>query len=192
MNPSSGRRFVLSQDIAGLGGTVSYLRTTANVDQYFPLVDRWVLKLAAEGGYIFGLGEDVRLNDRFFSTVRGFEPRGVGPRDRPSTDSLGGNIYYTGTAELLVPLGSAANELGLKSSIFLDVGGLFQVDDVNTTDTSGLLRIVGDSKKPRVSVGVGFSWNSPFGPFRIDFAKALVKDDFDKTEFFQFNISNQF
>jgi outer membrane protein insertion porin family len=43
-----------------------------------------------------------------------------------------------------------------------------------------------------LSVGIGFSWNSPFGPFRIDFAKALVKNKFDDTEFFQFNISNQF
>ncbi|MDA5193774.1 outer membrane protein assembly factor BamA [Govanella unica] len=193
MNPTSGRRFVLSQDIAGLGGTVSYVRSTASLDQYIPLVDRWVLKLAGEGGYIRGLGEGVRLNDRFFNTVRGFEPRGVGPRDRPSTDSLGGNIYYTGTAELLVPLGSAANELGLKSSIFLDVGALYKVDDVNTIDPdTGFLRIIGDSNKPRVSIGVGFSWNSPFGPFRIDFAKALMKSEFDKTEFFQFNISNQF
>jgi outer membrane protein assembly factor BamA len=28
---------------------------------------------------------------------------------------------------------------------------------------------------PRLSVGFGVNWNSPFGPFRIDIAKALLK-----------------
>lgn len=195
LNPTEGQRFILSQDVAGLGGTVKYLRSTANYDYYIPLVDNWVLKLSAEGGYIFGFGEDVRLSDRFYPNIRGFAIRGMGPRDKGSEDSLGGNIYYTGTTELLLPLGSAANELGLKSSIFVDVGALFQVDDENILDpnTGELLQeIVADSSKPRLSVGIGFSWNSPFGPFRIDFAKALVKNKFDDTEFFQFNISNQF
>ena len=195
LNPTEGQRFILSQDVAGLGGTVKYLRSTANYDYYIPLVDNWVLKLSAEGGYIFGFGEDVRLSDRFYPNIRGFAIRGMGPRDKESEDSLGGNIYYTGTTELLLPLGSAANELGLKSSIFVDVGALFQVDDEDILDpnTGELLQeIVADSSKPRLSVGIGFSWNSPFGPFRIDFAKALVKNQFDDTEFFQFNISNQF
>lgn len=203
LNPTRGQRFVVSQDVAGLGGNVRYLRTVANYDRYFPLSERWVLKLAGEGGYIFGLGEDVRLNDRFFNTVRGFEPRGIGPRNQrivdgkpqEPDDSLGGNIYYVTTAELLIPLGSAANELGLKSSFFVDAGALFSIDDEDILDVpAGQAQqiIVGDKAKPRVSIGVGFSWNSPFGPFRIDFAKALVKDDADQTEFFQFNISNQF
>ena len=94
-----------------------------------------------------------------------------------------------------MPLGSAANELGLKSSVFVDVGALFSVDDKDIIDPNNgnvLQKIVADSAKPRVSLGVGFSWNSPFGPFRIDFAKALVKNKYDDTEFFQFNISNQF
>jgi len=194
-NPTTGHRFVASQDVAGLGGSVKYLRSRANYDYYLPVTERWVIKFAAEGGYIFGFGEDVRLSDRFYPTLRGFSPRGLGPRDRDSDDSLGGNIYYTGTTELLVPLGSAANELGLKSSVFVDVGALFSVDDKDIIDPNNgnvIQKIVADSAKPRVSLGVGFSWNSPFGPFRIDFAKALVKNKYDDTEFFQFNISNQF
>ena len=34
---------------------------------------------------------------------------------------------------------------------------------------------LGDTPSPRVSVGIGVNWNSPFGPFRIDIAKALLK-----------------
>jgi outer membrane protein insertion porin family len=29
-------------------------------------------------------------------------------------------------------------------------------------------------------------WSSPFGPIRFDFAQALTKADYDKTQFFRF------
>jgi outer membrane protein insertion porin family len=194
LKPTRGMQAVISQDISGLGGDVHNLRNRASVSQYFPLADKWVLKFSGEGGYIFGLGEDIFLSDRFFNSLRGFQIRGIGPRDKVSTDSLGGNIYYTGTAELLVPLGSAASEMGLKSSVFADVGSLFKLNGKTIIDpTTGLPDIiVGNTAKPRISVGVGFSWNSPFGPFRIDLAKAIRKNPYDKTEFFQFNISSGF
>jgi len=51
---------------------------------------------------------------------------------------------------------------------------------------------LGDTWKPRVAVGFGVNWNSPFGPFRIDVAKALVKQDGDDTKLFQFNVGTQF
>ncbi len=49
-----------------------------------------------------------------------------------------------------------------------------------------------DSPKPRVSVGFGINWNSPFGPFRIDIAKALVKVKGDNTKLITFNVGTQF
>jgi outer membrane protein insertion porin family len=51
---------------------------------------------------------------------------------------------------------------------------------------------LGDSPKPRVSVGIGVNWNSPFGPFRIDFAKVLLKEEGDDTKAFTFNVGTQF
>ena len=42
------------------------------------------------------------------------------------------------------------------------------------------------------SIGVGVSWNSPFGPFRFDLAKALKKVEGDETQIFQFNVGTQF
>ena len=53
-------------------------------------------------------------------------------------------------------------------------------------------RFVGNSPKPRISVGIGVNWNSPFGPFRIDFAKVLTKVDGDDTKAFTFNVGTQF
>ena len=36
---------------------------------------------------------------------------------------------------------------------------------------------LGNSPKPRLSVGIGVNWVSPFGPLRIDIAKALLKQE---------------
>ena len=51
---------------------------------------------------------------------------------------------------------------------------------------------VGNSVKPRLSIGVGVNWVSPFGPLRIDIAKALLKQDGDETKLFSFNVGTQF
>src|SRR5690606_1854388 len=45
---------------------------------------------------------------------------------------------------------------------------------------------LGDTPKPRISVGFGVNWNSPFGPFRIDVAKALVTVPGDDTKLVTF------
>ena len=52
--------------------------------------------------------------------------------------------------------------------------------------------LLGNSVKPRLSVGIGVNWVSPFGPLRIDIAKALLKQDGDETKFFSFNVGTQF
>ena len=51
---------------------------------------------------------------------------------------------------------------------------------------------LGNSVKPRLSIGIGFNWNSPFGPFRLDFAKALLKEPGDDPKTFTFNVGTQF
>jgi outer membrane protein insertion porin family len=51
---------------------------------------------------------------------------------------------------------------------------------------------LGDSAKPRLAVGIGFNWTSPFGPLRIDIAKALLKQEGDDTKLFSFNVGTQF
>ncbi len=239
--PSRGQRFVFSQDLAGVGTGVKYLRTKVNYDFYRPLFGAssgFILNIGGEAGYIFGYGgQSVRLTDRFFlgeGQIRGFGIRGVGPRvlripyladgtldpDRKNytDDALGGNAYYRGRIEVQVPLGAAGAELGLRPSIFTDVGAVFRIPTPATSclsppapltvtnskfnpsvvcaPSNGGLgfdeQFAGDTPKPRVAVGVGVSWNSPFGPFRFDLAKALVKVPGDNPKLFQFNVGTQF
>lgn len=227
IRPSRGQRAVFSVDFAGLGGDDRYIRTRLDYDYYKSLFAGFILRIGMEGGIIQGLGRDVQVNDRFFlggPRIRGFRIRGIGPRDVASTtgrrggDAIGGNKYYLGGAELEFPLGEAARELGLRASAFVDVGSLWGVDQTASlrerTEVFGQSTIFGNSPSPRISVGVGVSWNSPFGPFRIDFAKAIKQQstatifsdvidpatgefvpvfrDVDQTETLQFNVGTQF
>ena len=51
---------------------------------------------------------------------------------------------------------------------------------------------LGDTPRPRISVGFGVNWNSPFGPFRIDIARALVSAPGDDTKLITFNVGTAF
>ena len=267
LRPSAGQRVVFSQDFAGLGGSVRYLRQTLTAAKYFGLGSGFIFSIAGDGGYIHPLqkgrnGADaVRLVDRFNlgePNMRGFGIRGIGPRvirryyDTSTTDpndfildrntrqddALGGRAYYHARAELEIPLGSGARELGLRPSIYVDAGSVFSVKrpalidsptdivrDIvqngqlvcNTNDgtvpstnvpvgsacPTGTTKLVntipafrefyfGDTPKPRLAVGFGVNWNSPFGPLRLDIAKALLKEPGDNPKLFTFNVGTQF
>ena len=51
---------------------------------------------------------------------------------------------------------------------------------------------LGNSPSPRLSIGIGVNWISPFGPLRIDIAKALLVQKGDETKLFSFNVGTQF
>ena len=191
IEPTDGYDLSFSQDIAGLGGTESYVRTEALANWYQPIplfdIENIVARVRLSGGYIFGFrNRDVRLNDRFFkggNSFRGFETSGIGARDLVTNDGLGGNMYGIGTAEVSFPLG-LPEEFGILGSLFTDFGTLGEIDDSSA--------FVSDGMGLRVSVGVGVFWESPFGPIRLDFANVLVKEDFDQTEAFRFSAGTRF
>jgi len=251
VHPSKGEAIVLGQDAAGLGGDVKYLRTTAHAAKYWGLGSGFILSASVEGGYIHSFentdepGDDpVHITDRFFvgePQIRGFDIRGIGPRVKRIPvaldaagnivdvgtnknvvdDALGGRAYYLGRVELEIPLGSSGKELGLRPSIFTDVGALWGLNQPslitpqaicisaggitppganNSCPTGSFLQITspyrevyrGDTPSPRLSVGFGVNWNSPFGPFRIDIAKALMKAPGDDTKLVTFNVGTAF
>lgn len=186
LTPTAGYNVMLQTDVAGLGGTLRHLRNTVRGGYYFPIADEWVLTAGGKAGYIFGLGKDVHLQERFYiggDDLRGFATAGVGPRDTPSEDSLGGEWMYTAALALNFPLG-LPSEFGVTGRIFTDFGsaGKLSPSDANTQDTGSI----------RVSSGVGMSWNSPFGPLGIDAGFPIVKEDFDLTEVFRVNFGTQF
>jgi outer membrane protein insertion porin family len=63
----------------------------------------------------------------------------------------------------------------------------------DTNSSTGFKELfLGNSPKPRLSIGIGANWTSPFGPLRLDLAKALLKQKGDDTKLFTFNVGTQF
>ncbi len=75
-------------------------------------------------------------------------------------------------------------DFGVLGRVFTEVGSLWDID----VSGPGLV----DSSTPRLSVGAGLSWKSPFGPIRIDLAQPIVKESFDEDELFRFSFGTRF
>lgn len=196
IDPTTGYYLRLGTDLAGLGGSVAYLRNKAEATYYYPITDSVTFSVGGSGGYIFGLGEDTRLLNRFFiggNEIRGFQVDGVGPRDDNTDDAIGAQLYYAGTLQVTFPLG-LPQEFGIKGRVFNDFGSAWKVDQEEPSDPNNPSRDpdLKDSSAIRDSVGVGITWISPFGPLGIDIGYALLKEDFDKTELLRLNFGTRF
>lgn len=186
--PTSGLFGWFDTELAGVGGDTHYISGKLGASYYYPVADNWVFNVLGEGGIIRGLnGDGVNINDRYFlgsSTLRGFERSGAGPRDLTTGDSLGGNQFYRGTAELSFPVG-LPEEMGIKGHAFTDVGSLWNLDDASGGN-------VVDENALRAAAGVGVSWRSPLGPIRVDLSKPYLDKSYDKQELLRFNFGTRF
>jgi outer membrane protein insertion porin family len=185
-SPTSGINAQLKQDLAGLGGDVKFLRTTADVRYYHAINDDVVGLVRAQGGYVTGWGgQQVPLLNSFFggpSMVRGFAPNGIGPRDlTPGTtmDNVGGSMYWATTAELQSNIPGVPREYGLKATAFVDAGSVFRYSGPTTFPGSSQSLQLANTNVLRSSVGAGLSWASPFGPLTVDYAVPLTKAAYD-------------
>lgn len=192
IRPTDGYFLSFGNEVAGLGGDVRYLSTNVGATAYFPLLEDVVLSVGGEAGHIFGLGQDVGISDRFFvggDNLRGFAEGGIGPRDG-NGDALGGNTYAVGSVEVEFPLG-LPEEFGITGRGFTDFGVLTNVDDESIPGGSPVDQVV-EVNSLRASVGAGVSWESPFGPVRLDFGFPVLREDFDETETFRFSFGTRF
>jgi outer membrane protein insertion porin family len=187
IEPTEGFISRITTELTGLGGESQYIKADVGGTYYYPVADKWIFSLLGDVGYVHGWGgESVRINERFYiggDTLRGFADSGIGPRDSVSRDALGGNRYWRGSAELDFPTG-LPEDLGLGAHAFSDFGDLWTVDSSGPT--------VQDVSSLRVSAGAGVSWRSPLGPVRIDLAKPLRKEDFDRIQQFRFSFGTRF
>ena len=181
--PTRGRTHRLTTDLSGLGGDINFARLLTEHQIYFPLTrdNLWVGHLKARLGVIDGLGESVPVFERYYlggsRSVRGFSNSGIGPRTQDLLP-FGGTHFEQANAELFFPIPGLADK-GLRGLIFTDVGYLSDWDlPSDIIATNGV----------RVSAGVGLYWNSPFGPMQVSLGTALVKDDLDDTDTFDFTM----
>ncbi len=173
----------LDNEIAGLGGTERFLKNEVSARSFIPLTEDLTAVTRISGGYIFGLGDDVRILDRFFmggDDLRGFTSAGVGPRDERTGDAVGGKWFYGGTLGISFPLG-LPNEFGIRGRVFSDFGILGGAEGRAAGDR------IRDTGTLRMSVGFGIGWRSLLGPIDINFAKPVIDESFDETELIHFS-----
>jgi outer membrane protein insertion porin family len=193
-SPTSGIRSQLSQDLAGLGGDVKFLRTTEDVRYYQSINSDLVGMVRAQGGYVTGWGgSQVPLINNFFggpTMVRGFAPNGFGPRDlTPGTtmDNVGGSMYWATTAELQSAIPGVPDEYGLKATAFIDAGSVFRYNGPTAFPGSTQSLQVANSNVVRSSIGAGLTWASPFGALTVDYAVPLTKATYDVVQPLRFS-----
>lgn len=186
-SPTDGYYLRYDIDVAGLGGTERFLRNEVGGGVYESLFSSsFVGSLEGSAGIINELDDEIRISERFFlggNSFRGFKNGGVGPRDVSSDDSLGGTKFYRASAEVQFPLG-LPEEFDIRGAVFSDVGSVWGNDDPfpNIEDDASL----------RATMGIGLGWASPAGPIRINLTRAILKEDYDKTEFFSFSFGTRF
>ena len=169
------------------------------------------------GGYVQSLGRHHQLIgfENLFSLggyqMRGFNFYGIGSNIARTYNgqttymlyAIDSKAYYYASFELRSPL-FIPKDFGVYASVFVDIGAAWGFSGalLNTTynvsqQIAGIEvkqpveeKIV-QSPRPRVSVGVGLTWNSPMGAIGIYYAKPLVKQVYDMTMEFGVKIGTQ-
>jgi outer membrane protein insertion porin family len=164
-------------------GSFVYPRGTIDARKYFLLRERpdhsgrHVLTLSTSVGLT---GKDTPIYENFYaggySTLRGFDFRGVSPVDPTFGVRLGGEFKWVNSVEYLFPL--TADDM-IHGVAFVDFGTVER--DIEIKDF-------------RVAPGFGFRITVPAmgpAPIALDFGFPVVSADFDDEQMFSFNIGLQ-
>jgi len=200
--PSEGFLLRLNNDFSGLGGDVKAVKAIASGTVFYTPANDFTFSFEVEGGAImpFG-GYDLRIIDRNLlggASFRGFDIAGIGPRfiaDRSlpanqnlNDDAIGGRYFTVVRSELSFPI-PWLEDAGISGALFNDTGSLWGLNSLPSVAGQGTVE---RDSTIRSSVGLGINWRSPVGPIRLDFARAIVKEDYDRTQFFRFSAGSRF
>ena len=129
--------------------------------------------------------QSSRLNDRFHlggpSDIRGFRLSGLGPRD--GSDSVGGDVFAAGSANLLFPLPGLGAGRPFRIQTFVNGGRLLalkNLKDEGTTDGKAVQKSVYSTVAelgkglPSIAAGVGLVYAHPVARFELNFTLPLV------------------
>ena len=193
MDPRSGSLSSASIEFAGLGGTEKFVKYEVDHRYFYPLPWKFVFSAHGRLGYVQEIGnEPIPIDERYYlgglNSLRGFNPRQVGPRIRTVTtdgsgnplasgfEHIGGTKIGYGNLELTFPL---VEESGFKGVVFYDVGNAWGEDQDYFSDI-------------RHSAGFGLRWMSPLGPLRLEWGKNLDPREGEPPSDLQFSIGTMF
>jgi outer membrane protein insertion porin family len=161
-------------------GSFEYPHAEVSMEQFFKLYERadgsgrHVLSLTAKAGYT---GDDTPIYERYYaggySSIRGFEFRGISPVDPATGVQIGGDFQLITSVQYMFPI--TADDM-LRGVFFVDAGTVEpRIDDWN--------------QKIRVAPGFGLRIAIPMmgpAPIALDFAFPVLKDPSDLTQVFSF------
>ncbi|MCL2001473.1 MAG: outer membrane protein assembly factor BamA [Planctomycetes bacterium] len=133
-----------------------------------------------------------RLHAGGVGSVRGYDYRGISPRDEKN-NPIGGEAVLTGSAELFFPIWDRI----IRGSMFYDIGSSWRYLDKpaysEPRDKYGEV-VYNTDRKFRSSFGFGLHIKTPLGPMpvRLYYAFPINKRDRDETQRFQFTMGALF
>jgi outer membrane protein insertion porin family len=184
--PNHGQRTELSTEMSV--GSTDFYKLEARSAWYFPgLLKGHVIEMVGRTAVADSLqGGDVPFYDRYYlggsPSLRGFTYRNVAPRQAPTigvatTEPIGGDTYWFGSAEYSVPLFEKEGGVSLRFALFYDIGA------VDAKSYSYSLNYLDDW-------GLGMRLNIPhLGPLRLDYGIPITHDQYNKGHGqFQFSV----
>jgi outer membrane protein insertion porin family len=215
--PTRGSSQSLTLETTIPGSDLSFYKLDYRGQLFHPITSNYTLRLHSELGYGDGYGSTSGLPfyENYyaggFNSVRGFKDSTLGPRSTPSSgragsgtladpdqDPLpfGGNVLITGGAEILFPLPFIKDQRSLRTSLFWDVGNVFNTNCGSQKTTTDGQKV--ECNGPELSglassVGVGVTWVTALGPLSFALAMPVKKpDDSTETQVFQFSLGQTF
>ena len=211
----------LTAEVTTPGSDLSFFKLDYRGQLFQPLSDNYTMRLHTELGYGDGYGSTNGLPfyENYyaggFNSVRGFKDSTLGPRGTPSrgasvtgnqgtlADSdndplpFGGNVLIQGGAEILFPLPFVKDQRSLRTSVFWDVGNVFdsKCEQVKNTAPGSVSNTqCNDVSLSNLasSVGVGVTWVTALGPLSFALAMPIKKPDNAETQIFQFSLGQTF
>ena len=193
------------------GSDLQFYKLDYRAQLFQPLTDTYTMRLHTELGYGDGYGstEGLPFYENYyaggFNSVRGFKDSALGPRSTPSRGAdvtgnvgtiadpdqdplpFGGNVLIQGGVEVLFPMPFVKDQRSLRTSVFWDVGNVFDTNCKGDTKDCD----IGFSNLAS-SVGVGVTWVTALGPLSFSLAMPIKKPDDADTQVFQFSLGQTF
>jgi len=162
LRPSAGHRlnFELRGAADSLGSDTSFVQAAVSAKWIWSLPNAARILVRGELGTTWEddfnkLPPSVRFFAGGDTSVRGYEYESLGPLNADG-EVVGGSSLAVASVEYEHPVVS-----GWSVAAFVDSGNAFDGSDIDA----------------RTGAGVGFRWQSPLGPIRVDVAKPLDGDD---------------
>jgi outer membrane protein insertion porin family len=174
--PDRGQRTEISSEIAGgILGDKEFYKVEFRTAWYFKgLAAGHVLELVGRAGVADAFGDtaDVPFYERYYlggiSSLRGYEYRGVGPREASiyGFEPVGGDTFWFGSAEYSIPIVER-----VRLAVFYDIGMVYP--DAFSLDPQ---KFPYDTGWYNDNWGIGLRLNLPIGPLRLDYGIPLTHD----------------